>query len=251
MVAPYPTNRIVGWVATRPTDGRYRMAATNSSTERLLPRRCAVRWRERVTALKADHGIVPGLAVVAWWVEDPASQVYSATRASRPSSRHGELRAQARLTTPESRDPRSLVARLKCAIRRSTGDPRAVAAADHCDRPRSSKHENRPRPRNVRRFHISNCGAFLGRSRRALCACTPLAALMMLRDHHGSLSGWRRSWWAVDIVGNRAQLLLGTAANRDPCAHSRTKEPGRDLPPGRYPLVGPAVAARDDPRPIG
>jgi len=73
-------------------------------------------------------------------------------------------------------------------------------------------------------FHISNVG-LLGTGQKAMVPCTPLGCLMMLRDHHGSLSGLNavvvgRS----NIVGKpMASLLL-----RDSCtvtiAHSRTKD---------------------------
>jgi methylenetetrahydrofolate dehydrogenase (NADP+)/methenyltetrahydrofolate cyclohydrolase len=78
--------------------------------------------------------------------------------------------------------------------------------------------------KDVDGFHISNVG-LLATGQKAMVPCTPLGCLMMLRDHHGSLSGLNavvigRS----NIVGKpMAQLLL-----RDSCtvtvAHSRTKD---------------------------
>jgi methylenetetrahydrofolate dehydrogenase (NADP+)/methenyltetrahydrofolate cyclohydrolase len=80
--------------------------------------------------------------------------------------------------------------------------------------------------KDVDGFHISNVG-LLGTGQKSMVPCTPLGCLMMLRDHHGDLTGMNavvigRS----SIVGKpMAQLLLG-----DNCtvtiAHSRT----RDLP---------------------
>ena len=80
--------------------------------------------------------------------------------------------------------------------------------------------------KDVDGFHISNVG-LLGTGQKSMVPCTPLGCLMMLRDHHGSLSGLEavvigRS----NIVGKpMAQLLLGDSCTVT-VAHSRT----RDLP---------------------
>jgi len=64
--------------------------------------------------------------------------------------------------------------------------------------------------KDVDGFHISNVG-LLGTGQKSMVPCTPLGCLMMLRDHHGSLSGLNavvigRS----NIVGKpMANLLLG------------------------------------------
>ena len=78
--------------------------------------------------------------------------------------------------------------------------------------------------KDVDGFHISNVG-LLSTGQKSMVPCTPLGCLMLLRDHHGSLSGLSavvvgRS----NIVGKpMAQLLL-----RDSCtvtiAHSRTHD---------------------------
>jgi methylenetetrahydrofolate dehydrogenase (NADP+)/methenyltetrahydrofolate cyclohydrolase len=80
--------------------------------------------------------------------------------------------------------------------------------------------------KDVDGFHISNVG-LLGTGQKSMVPCTPLGCLMMLREHHGSLSGMNavvigRS----NIVGKpMAQLLLGESCTVT-IAHSRT----RDLP---------------------
>jgi methylenetetrahydrofolate dehydrogenase (NADP+)/methenyltetrahydrofolate cyclohydrolase len=80
--------------------------------------------------------------------------------------------------------------------------------------------------KDVDGFHISNVG-LLGTGQKSMVPCTPLGCLMMLRDHHGDLSGMNavvvgRS----NIVGKpMAQLLLGDSCTVT-IAHSRT----RDLP---------------------
>jgi methylenetetrahydrofolate dehydrogenase (NADP+)/methenyltetrahydrofolate cyclohydrolase len=78
--------------------------------------------------------------------------------------------------------------------------------------------------KDVDGFHISNVG-LLGTGQKSMVPCTPLGCLMMLRDHHGSLSGMNavvvgRS----NIVGKpMAQLLLGDSCTVT-IAHSRTKD---------------------------
>jgi methylenetetrahydrofolate dehydrogenase (NADP+)/methenyltetrahydrofolate cyclohydrolase len=78
--------------------------------------------------------------------------------------------------------------------------------------------------KDVDGFHISNVGK-LGIGQKSMVPCTPLGCLMMLRDHHGSISGMNavvigRS----NIVGKpMAQLLLNDNATVT-IAHSRTKD---------------------------
>ncbi len=78
--------------------------------------------------------------------------------------------------------------------------------------------------KDVDGFHISNVG-LLGTGQKSMVPCTPLGCLMMLRDHHGSLSGMNavvigRS----NIVGKpMAQLLLGDSCTVT-IAHSRTRD---------------------------
>ena len=77
--------------------------------------------------------------------------------------------------------------------------------------------------KDVDGFHISNVG-LLGTGQKSMVPCTPLGCLLMLRDHHGSLSGMDavvigRS----NIVGKpMAQLLLNDSCTVT-IAHSRTK----------------------------
>lgn len=78
--------------------------------------------------------------------------------------------------------------------------------------------------KDVDGFHISNVG-LLGTEQKSMVPCTPLGCLMMLRDHHGSISGMNavvvgRS----NIVGKpMAQLLLNDSCTVT-IAHSRTKD---------------------------
>jgi methylenetetrahydrofolate dehydrogenase (NADP+)/methenyltetrahydrofolate cyclohydrolase len=77
--------------------------------------------------------------------------------------------------------------------------------------------------KDVDGFHISNVGR-LGTGQKSMVPCTPLGCLMLLREHHGSLSGKNavvigRS----NIVGKpMAQLLLNDSCTVT-IAHSRTQ----------------------------
>jgi methylenetetrahydrofolate dehydrogenase (NADP+)/methenyltetrahydrofolate cyclohydrolase len=175
-----------------------------------------------VGALKADHGLVPGLAVVLVG-EDPASQVYvknkglQTVEAGMASFEH-KLDA----ATPEA-DILALVGRLN-ADASVHGILVQLPLPAHVD---AAKVIGAIHPaKDVDGFHISNVG-LLGTGQKALVPCTPLGCLMMLRDHHGDLSGMEavvvgRS----NIVGKpMAQLLLGESCTVT-IAHSRTRDLG-------------------------
>ena len=158
-----------------------------------------------VAALKADHGITPGLAVVLVG-EDPASQVY--------------VRSKGKMDTSE--------ADLLALIQTLNNDPEIhgilvqLPLPDHLDEDLVTNSIDPAK--DVDGFHISNVG-LLGTGQDSMVPCTPLGCLMMLRDHHGSLSGLDavvigRS----NIVGKpMAQLLLGDSCTVT-IAHSRTKD---------------------------
>ena len=174
----------------------------------------------QVAALKAEHGITPGLAVVLVG-EDPASQVYVRSK-GRMTVEVGMKSFEHRLDAATSQeDLLALIDRLNndAAVH---GILVQLPLPDHLD---ESLVINAIAPeKDVDGFHISNVGR-LATGQKAMVPCTPLGCLMMLRDHHGSLSGLDavvvgRS----NIVGKpMAQLLL-----RDSCtvtiAHSRTKD---------------------------
>ncbi|WP_010140544.1 bifunctional methylenetetrahydrofolate dehydrogenase/methenyltetrahydrofolate cyclohydrolase FolD [Oceanicola sp. S124] len=178
------------------------------------------RVAEQVARLKADHGITPGLAVVLVG-EDPASQVYVRNK-GKQTVEAGMTSFEHKLgdTTPE--------ADLLALVEKLNADPAVhgilvqLPLPDHIDEAKVLATIDPAK--DVDGFHISNVG-LLATGQKALVPCTPLGCLMMLRDHHGSLSGLNavvvgRS----NIVGKpMAQLLL-----RDSCtvtiAHSRTKD---------------------------
>jgi methylenetetrahydrofolate dehydrogenase (NADP+)/methenyltetrahydrofolate cyclohydrolase len=177
---------------------------------------------EQVAALKAGHGIVPGLAVVLVG-EDPASQVYVKNK-GRQTVEVGMASFEHRLdaATPEA-DILALVDRLNA-------DPAVhgilvqLPLPVHVD---AAKVINTIEPaKDVDGFHISNVG-LLGTGQKALVPCTPLGCLMMLRDHHGDLSGMEAVVLGrSNIVGKpMAQLLLGDSCTVT-IAHSRTRDLG-------------------------
>ncbi|KKB08528.1 methenyltetrahydrofolate cyclohydrolase [Devosia geojensis] len=178
------------------------------------------RVASHVERLKAEHGIVPGLAVVIVG-EDPASQVYVSSKAKQTvelgmaSFKH-ELPAD----TPE--------ADLLALVHKLNNDPQVhgilvqMPVPDHIDPNKvidaisPDKDVDCFTPANVGKVQIGLPGPV---------SCTPLGCLLLLREHLGSLEGLNavvigRS----NLVGKpMAQLLL-----RENCtvtiAHSRTRD---------------------------
>ena len=148
----------------------------------------AAKVREQVAAhvarLKEEHEITPGLAVVLVG-EDPASQVYVRNK--------GKQTAEVGMASFEHRlDAATSEADLLALIDQLNADPKVhgilvqLPLPDHLN---SDLVINSIDPaKDVDGFHISNVG-LLGTGQKSMVPCTPLGCLMMLRDHHGSLSG--------------------------------------------------------------
>lgn len=175
---------------------------------------------EQVTTLKDAHGITPGLAVVLVG-EDPASQVYVRSK--------GKLTVEVGMNSYEHKlDATTSQEDLLALIDKLNGDSEVHGILVQLPLPAHLDSElviNSIDPaKDVDGFHISNVG-LLGTGQKSMVPCTPLGCLMMLRDHHGSLSGMNavvvgRS----NIVGKpMAQLLLGDSCTVT-IAHSRTKD---------------------------
>jgi len=175
---------------------------------------------QHVAQMKQAHGITPGLAVVLVG-EDPASQVYVRSK--------GKQTVEVGMNSFEHKlDARTSEADLLALIAQLNADPAVHGILVQLPLPGHLNEDlviNAIAPeKDVDGFHILNVG-LLSTGQKAMVPCTPLGCLMMLRDHHGSLSGLNavvigRS----NIVGKpMAQLLL-----RDSCtvtvAHSRTKD---------------------------
>ena len=173
-----------------------------------------------VARLKADHGLVPGLAVVLVGA-DPASQVYVGAK-GRSTVEAGMASFEHKLAADTSE------AELLALIGRLNADPRVHGILVQLPLPPHLNPDlviNALDPaKDVDGFHISNVG-LLGTGQKSMVPCTPLGCLMMLRDHHGSLAGMEavvvgRS----NIVGKpMAQLLLGDSCTVT-IAHSKTRD---------------------------
>jgi methylenetetrahydrofolate dehydrogenase (NADP+)/methenyltetrahydrofolate cyclohydrolase len=175
---------------------------------------------EHVARMKKDHGLVPGLAVVLVG-EDAASQVYVRSK--------GKQTVETGMRSFEHRLPaEASEAELLAVVQKLNADPEIHGILVQLPLP---SHMNPALvisaidpAKDVDGFHISNVG-LLGTGQKAMVPCTPLGCLMMLRDHHGDLSGMEavvvgRS----NIVGKpMAQLLLGDSCTVT-IAHSRTRD---------------------------
>ncbi|WP_299989916.1 bifunctional methylenetetrahydrofolate dehydrogenase/methenyltetrahydrofolate cyclohydrolase FolD, partial [uncultured Ruegeria sp.] len=175
---------------------------------------------DQVAKLKEENGITPGLAVVLVG-EDPASQVYVRSK--------GKMTVEVGMNSYEHKlDVDTSEEDLLALIDKLNNDPAVHGILVQLPLPRHLNEDlviNSIDPaKDVDGFHISNVG-LLGTGQKSMVPCTPLGCLMMLRDHHGSLSGMDavvigRS----NIVGKpMAQLLLGDSCTVT-IAHSRTKD---------------------------
>ena len=172
-----------------------------------------------VAALKSDHNVTPGLAVVLVG-EDPASQVYVRNK-HQSTVEVGMNSFEHRLPADTSQ------ADLLALIEQLNNDPAVhgilcqLPLPDHLN---ADLVINAIAPgKDVDGFHISNVG-LLGTGQKAMVPCTPLGCLMMLRDHLGDLTGLNA------VVVGRSNIVGKPMANlllRDSCtvtiAHSRTK----------------------------
>jgi len=173
-----------------------------------------------VDRLKSEHGVTPGLAVVLVG-EDPASQVYVRNK--------GKQTVEVGMASFEHRlDADTSEADLLALINTLNADPAVHGILVQLPLPGHLDEDlviNSIDPaKDVDGFHISNVG-MLNTGQKSMVPCTPLGCLMMLREHHGSLSGLNavvvgRS----NIVGKpMASLLLGDSCTVT-IAHSRTKD---------------------------
>lgn len=172
-----------------------------------------------VARLKADHNITPGLAVVLVG-EDPASQVYVRSK--------GKMTVEVGMNSYEHKLPADTDREtLLGVINQLNNDPKVHGILCQLPLPKHLDEDeviNSIDPaKDVDGFHISNVG-LLGTGQKSMVPCTPLGCLMMLRDHHGSLSGLNA------VVVGRSNIVGKPMANlllNDSCtvtiAHSRTK----------------------------
>jgi methylenetetrahydrofolate dehydrogenase (NADP+)/methenyltetrahydrofolate cyclohydrolase len=172
-----------------------------------------------VARIKSESGVTPGLAVILVG-EDPASQVYVRNKHA-STIEVGMNSFEHRLDADTSEKV------LLDLVDQLNNDPSVHGILCQLPLPKHLNEElviNSIVPeKDVDGFHISNVG-MLSTGQKSMVPCTPLGCLMMLRDHHGSLSGLNA------VVVGRSNIVGKPMANlllRDSCtvtiAHSRTK----------------------------
>ena len=181
--------------------------------------RLRARIAAEVAAMKAEHGITPGLAVVLLG-DDPASAVYVRSK--------GKATREVGMASFEHRLPADTAQQdLLALIAQLNADPAVNGILVQLPLPGQMDETaviNAIAPeKDVDGFTVLNAGR-LATGQRAMVPCTPLGCLMMLRERLGSLAGLDalvigRS----NIVGKpMAQLLLADSATVT-VAHSRTR----------------------------
>ena len=182
-------------------------------------RLCATVARQ-AAVLKAEHGLVPGLAVVLVGA-DPASQVYVRNK--------GKATVEAGLNSFEHKLPPETDQETLLALVRQLNDDPAVHGIlvqlplpDHVSE--AAVLDAIDPDKDVDGFHVVNAGR-LATGGQALVPCTPRGCLMMLKDRLGELKGLRALVLGrSNIVGKpMAQLLLGEHCTVT-IAHSRTRD---------------------------
>src|SRR3990167_8358081 len=173
-----------------------------------------------VAALKAKHGLTPGLAVVLVG-EDPASQVYvrskgehskavgmhSVTHLLAADTRQDDLLA---LVDTLNRDPAIHGILVQLPLPQGLDDKAVIAAIDPA--------------KDVDGLHPINIGR-LALGQKALTPCTPLGCMILLKDALGDLTGMRAVVVGRSVLVGKpiAQLLLAADCTVT-IAHSRTRD---------------------------
>lgn len=176
----------------------------------------------KVAALTAQHGIVPGLAVVLVG-ENAASQVYVRNKAKQTAA-IGMRSFKHELPADTSADA------LLDIVRQLNGDDAVDGILVQLPLPAQIDPErvlNAIDPaKDVDGFHVINAGKLMT-GQDALVPCTPLGCEMLLRDRLGSLAGLHAVVLGrSNIVGKPVAQLLLRADCTVTMAHSKT----RDLP---------------------
>ncbi|AWJ84213.1 bifunctional methylenetetrahydrofolate dehydrogenase/methenyltetrahydrofolate cyclohydrolase [Azospirillum sp. TSH58] len=180
------------------------------------------RVAEGVAALKASHGVTPGLAVVLVG-EDPASQVYVRSKE--------KALADLGMNSFDHHMPADLgEAELLALVDRLNADPAVHGILVQLPLPRhidTARVLARIVPeKDADGFHVVNAGLLATGGAGAIVPCTPLGSLLLLRDTLGNdLKGKRALVLGrSNIVGKpMAQLLLQQDCTVT-VAHSRTQD---------------------------
>lgn len=176
---------------------------------------------EHVAAMKAEHGITPGLAVVLVG-EDPASQIYVRNK--------GEMTREVGMNSFEHKLPADVSQEeLYTLIDRLNADPAVHGILCQFPVPPHLSERDiiaRISPeKDVDGLSVVNAGR-LATGQKAMISCTPLGCLMMLRDERGDLTGLDA------VVIGRSNLVgkpMGQLLLRDSCTVTMTHSRTRDL----------------------
>jgi len=184
--------------------------------------------RERIAVevakLKADHGLVPGLAVVLVG-EDPASQVYVRNK-GKAAEAAGIAASDHRLDADTSQEE------LVALVEKLNNDPAVhgilvqLPVPDQIDE--NAVIDAIAPVKDVDGFHVINSGRLatgqMDGPDAAMVPCTPLGCRMLLEDRLGDLSGLDAVVLGrSNIVGKPMAALLTQASCTVTVAHSRTK----------------------------
>lgn len=187
-------------------------------------KRFAARLRAGIAAhvarLKADHALIPGLAVVLVG-EDPASQIYVRNK--------GLQAREAGMASFEYRLPViATQAELLARIAELNQDPAISGILVQLPLPKQIDPEAVIEAiavaKDVDGFHPWNAG-LLAVGGTAMVPCTPLGCLMLLKDQVGELAGKRAVVLGrSNIVGKPMAALLLQEHCTVTIAHSRTRD---------------------------
>ena len=182
--------------------------------------RLRARLARQTAALKAEHGLIPGLAAVLVG-SDPASEVYVRSKA-KATREAGMNSFEHRL--PASTDEAALLE----LVLLLNADPAVHGILVQLPLPKQIREaaviDAIDPAKDVDGFHVVNAGK-LATGGDGMVPCTPLGCLMLLKDRLGDLAGKRAIVLGrSNIVGKpMAQLLL-----RESCtvtvAHSKTRD---------------------------
>ncbi|MBS0489777.1 bifunctional methylenetetrahydrofolate dehydrogenase/methenyltetrahydrofolate cyclohydrolase FolD [Phenylobacterium sp.] len=175
---------------------------------------------QEVAALKAQHGLQPGLAVVLVG-EDPASQVYVRSKGEH-SKAAGMYSVTHRLSADVSQDD------LLALVRQLNVDPTIHGILVQLPLPKGLDEkaviETIDPAKDVDGLHVVNAGR-LAQGLPSLVPCTPLGCMILLRETLGDLTGKRAVVIGRSVLVGKpvAQLLLAADCTVT-IAHSRTQD---------------------------
>ena len=175
---------------------------------------------QEVAALKAQHGLQPGLAVVLVG-EDPASQVYVRSKGEH-SKAAGMHSVTHRLPADVSQDD------LLALVRQLNADPKIHGILVQLPLPKGLDEkaviETIDPAKDVDGLHVVNAGR-LAQGLPSLVPCTPLGCMILLRETLGDLTGKRAVVIGRSVLVGKpvAQLLLAADCTVT-IAHSRTQD---------------------------